>query len=262
MQRLETEIDTRGCATLRLNNPDQHNVFDDQLITLLTKVLQQFAAEPQVRVVTLSAAGKSFSAGADLSWMRRTADYSEQENLRDSLALTEMLKTLHQLPKPTIALVQGAAFGGGVGLTSACDIAIASERASFSLSEVKLGLIPAAIAPYVMAAIGERAARRYFLTAERFSAAEALRIGLVHQVVSPAELEQTGSDLADLLLQNGPEALCAAKQLIRDVSGRPIDAELIAMTAGRIATIRATTEGREGLNAFLQKRKPNWIKGP
>lgn len=260
MRRLQIEINDCGCATLCLNNPEQHNAFDDSLIAELTGSLRQLADDPQVRVVILAAAGKSFSAGADLNWMRRVADYTLEENVHDALGLAELMRTLNELPKPTIALVQGATFGGGVGLVAACDIAIASERASFSLSEVKLGLIPAAISPYVLAAIGERAARRYFLTAERFSAAEALRIGLLHQVVSAEELEQTGSAICQQLLQNGPQALSEAKQLIRDVTGRPIDAELIEMTAERIAAIRATDEGREGLNAFLQKRKPYWTE--
>ena len=258
MKHLQIETETNGCATLRLNNPEQHNTFDDRLIAELTASLQQLGADPQVRVVTLAASGKSFSAGADLNWMRRMADYSTAENLQDALALAEMLRTLNELPKPTVALIQGAAFGGGVGLVAACDMAIASERASFCLSEVKLGLIPAAISPYVLTAIGQRAARRYFLTAERFSAAEALRIGLIHQVVAETELPQTGAAICQQLLQNGPQALKEAKRLIRDVSGRPIDSALIEVTAKRIAAIRATDEGSEGLNAFLAKRKPNW----
>jgi methylglutaconyl-CoA hydratase len=258
MQRLQTEIDDFGCATLRLNNPDQHNAFDDELMTEITTALNRLGANSQVRVVILTAAGKSFSAGADLNRMRQMADDSLEENLQDALGVAGMMKALHDLPQPSIALVQGAAFGGGVGLVSACDIAIASERASFCLSEVKLGLIPAVISPYVIAAIGERAARRYFLTAERFFAAEALRIGLVHEVVSAAELEQTGAALARQLLQNGPRALTATKQLIRKVAGRPINAELVEMTAGMFAEIRASAEGREGINAFLHKRKPDW----
>ncbi len=260
MRRLQMEIDGRGCALLRLNNPEQHNAFDDRLIAELTASLNQLAENPKVRVITLAAAGKSFSAGADLNWMRRVADYTLEENVHDALGLAELLRTLNELPKPTIAQVQGATFGGGVGLIAACDIAIASERASFCLSEVKLGLIPSAISPYVLAAIGERAARRYFLTAERFSAAEALRIGLLHQVVAAKELEQTVSDLGQQLLQNGPQALTEGKRLIRDVSSRPIDGELIKMTAERIAAIRATDEGREGVGAFLQKRKPYWTE--
>lgn len=261
MRFLQQELDSHGCATLRLNNPAQHNAFDDQLIADLTACLRQLGEDPQVRLVILCASGKSFSAGADLNWMRRMADYSAEENLADALALAELMKTLNELPKPTIALVQGAAFGGGVGLVAACDIAIASEHASFCLSEVKLGLIPAAISPYVLAAIGETAARRYFLTAERFSAAEALRIGLLHQVVAADDLTATGASIARQLLLNGPQALAAAKRLIRDVAGRAINNQLIDLTAKRIADIRASDEGREGLAAFLEKRKPFWTGG-
>jgi len=260
MRRLQTEIDARGCAILTLNNPEQHNAFDDRLIPEMTAVLQQLGDDPQVRTVTLAAAGKSFSAGADLNWMRRVADYSVEENVQDAMALAELLKTLNELPKPTIALVQGAAFGGGVGLVAACDIAIAGVKASFCLPEVKLGLIPALISPYVIAAIGQRASRRYFLTAERFSAQEALRLGLVHQVSDDNDLKTAGELICRQLLQNGPQAISAAKRLILDISGRPVDQELMEVTSTRIAAIRATDEGREGLNAFLAKRQPTWIK--
>jgi methylglutaconyl-CoA hydratase len=260
MRRLQTEIDDRGCATLRLNNPEQHNAFDDRLIAELTAALVRLGENQQVRTVTLAASGKSFSAGADLNWMLRVADYSLEENINDALALAELMKTLNELPQPTIALVQGPAFGGGVGLVAACDIALASRRASFCLSETRLGLIPAVISPYVLAAIGGRAARRYFLTAERFSADEALRLGLVHQVTDEDQLQNAGELLCRQLLQNGPQAISAAKQLINSVCGRPIDQELIEMTAQRIAAIRATDEGREGLRAFLAKRQPNWNK--
>ena len=259
-QRLKTEIDDQGCATLCLNNPEQHNAFDDRLIAELTAALLNLRNDSRVRIVLLTASGKSFSAGADLNWMRRVADYSLEENVQDALGLAELMQTLNELPKPTIALVQGATFGGGVGLVAACDIAIASERASFCLSEVKLGLIPAVISPYVLAAIGPRQARRYFLTAERFSAADALRIGLVHQVVPAEELQSTADQLCGELLRNGPHALAAAKNLIQDVAGRPISKQLIELTAERIAAIRATEEGREGLDAFLNKRQPGWNK--
>ena len=260
MRRLQTETDARGCATLTLNNPEQHNVFDDRLILEMTAVLQQLGEDPQVRIVTLAAAGRSFSAGADLNWMRRVADYSPEENLQDALALAKLLKTLNELPKPTIVLVQGAAFGGGVGLVAACDIAIAAMKASFCLPEVKLGLIPALISPYVTAAIGQRASRRYFLTAERFSAQEALRLGLIHQLADEADLKTVGEQLCRQLLQNGPQAISEAKRLIFDIGDRPDDQKLIEMTSARIAAIRATDEGREGLNAFLAKRQPTWIK--
>jgi methylglutaconyl-CoA hydratase len=253
--------DERGVATVTLARPEIHNAFDDALIAALTAALDGLAADERVRVVLLAAEGKSFSAGADLGWMQRTATYSDEENLRDALALARLMRTLHGLPKPTIALVQGAAFGGGVGLVACCDLALATPRASFSLSEVKLGLIPGAISPYVVEAIGPRAARRYFLTAERFDAAEARRIGLVHEVVEEGTLEAAAERLASTLLGNGPRALAAAKALVARVAGAPIDDALVADTAGRIAAARASDEGREGLAAFLEKRTPAWVKG-
>jgi methylglutaconyl-CoA hydratase len=213
-----------------------------------------------VRLVVLAASGQSFSAGADLNWMRRMADYSYQQNLADALALAELMRTLNNLAKPTIAKVQGPAYGGGVGLVACCDIAVASETASFSLSEVRLGLIPAVISPYVVNAIGERQARRYFLSAERFGAREAQRIGLVHEVVAAEELDGAVARLLDTLAGNSPAAMAAAKDLARAVSRGPIDATMIEDTARRIAEIRASPEGREGLNAFLDKRKPSWRK--
>jgi len=260
MRRLQTEIDSRGCATLRLNNPDLHNAFDDRLIAELTADLVRLGHDPEVRIVTLASSGKSFSAGADLNWMRKAADYTLEENVHDALAIAELMRTLYELPKPTIALVQGAAIGGGVGLVAACDIAIASTRASFCLSEVKLGIIPAVISPFVLAAIGQRAARRYFLTAERFSADEALHLGLVHQVTAEEELQNAGEQICRTLLKNGPQAISEAKILIRKVCGQPIDADLSEMTAEWIAAIRATDEAREGLDAFLTKRQPKWFK--
>jgi methylglutaconyl-CoA hydratase len=245
-------------ATLRLNRPERHNAFDDALIAELTRALGELGADESVRVVLLAGAGKSFSAGADLGWMRRMAAYSPAENEADARALAEMLHRLDSLPKPTIAMVQGAAMGGGVGLVAACDIAIAAEDAVFALSEARLGLTPATISPYVIAAIGRRAARRYFLTAERFDARQALTLGLVSAVLSATELETEGARLAGIISQNGPEALAAAKELIAAVAGRPIDAELRADTARRIARQRAGVEGREGVAAFLEKRKPQW----
>ncbi len=258
---LLTEIDARGVATLTLNRPEIHNAFDDVLIAELTGALQRLAADPQVRVVVLTAAGRSFSAGADLNWMRRLADYSSDENLADARRLAELMRTLDTLSKPTIALVQGPVYGGGVGLVACCDIAIGATRAKFCLSEVKLGLIPAVISPYVVAALGSRAARRYFLTAEIFDAAEALRMGLLHEVVAETELAPHGAALCELLLGNGPQALGAAKELVAAVARRPINAAMIDDTAGRIARIRAGAEGKEGLTAFLEKRQPAWRKG-
>lgn len=261
MKNLLTQIDPRGVATLTMNNPERHNAFDDLLIAELTREFRRLDADPQVRVVVLAANGKSFSAGADLNWMRRMADYSATENLADARALAELMRTLNELSKPTIALVQGPVYGGGVGLVACCDMALASPRAKFCLSEVRLGLIPAVISPYVVEAIGSRAARRYFLTAEIFSAAEALRLGLLHEIVDEEQLAESGSALCQQLLNNGPQALTAAKKLIVAVGKGPIDQVMIAETAERIAGIRAGAEGKEGLGAFLEKRKPSWVKG-
>lgn len=256
-----TDIDTQGRATVTMNRPEVHNAFDDALIVALTAELQRLETDPAVRVVVLTGAGKSFSAGADLNWMRRMADYSQQENLHDAMCLAGLMKTLDGLGKPTVALVQGAAYGGGVGLVACCDIVLATPKASFCLSEVKLGLIPAAISPYVVAAIGSRAARRYFLTAERFAAADACRLGLVHEVVAEEALLGRAAEVIGQLLQNGPQAMAAAKRLVTVVARGPIDAAMIADTAERIASARASAEGKEGLGAFLEKRQPAWVKG-
>lgn len=255
-------IDDAGRATLTMNRPELHNAFNENLVASLTASLRQMNADPAVRMVILAANGKSFSAGADLNDMRRMADNSREQNLADAKAIAELMRTLNALDKPTIALVQGAAYGGGVGLTSCCDIAIATERATFCVSEVKLGLIPAVISPYVIAAIGARAARRYFQTAEVISSAEAHRIGLVHEVVADEqELVATAGRLADQLVKNGPSAMTAAKQLVAMVSGRTVDDALVAETAGLMADRRASAECREGLSAFLEKRSPAWLKG-
>ena len=249
-----------GRATLTLNRPDVHNAFDDALIARLTSELQALDSNPDVRAVVLAASGKSFSAGADLKWMQRMADYTEAENLYDAQAMAKMMKTLNGLSKPTIARVQGAAFGGGVGLIACCDMAIASEAARFTISEVKLGLIPAVISPYVVAAIGERQARRYVLSAEGFDALEAERIGLLHAVVAAEDLDAAVNDLVQAIGSNGPQAVAEAKNMIAYVARRPADDALIAKTASRIARIRVSEEGREGLSAFLEKRKPGWDK--
>jgi len=258
--RLLTNIDPRGIATLTLNRPELHNAFDDALIDALTGALRRLEADARVRVVLLAGSGRSFSAGADLNWMKRMAGFSPEQNLADALGLADLLQTLDRLAKPTVALVQGAAFGGGVGLVAACDIALAAESASFCLSEVRLGLVPAVISPYLVRAMGGRAARRYCLTAERFSAAEALRCGLVHEVLPAGELLRRGRELAALLLQNAPGALAAAKGLLREVEA-PLDEALIRATAERIAELRAAPEGREGVAAFLEKRQPDWSQG-
>ena len=261
MNRVITEIDDLGVARITLNNPDKHNAFDDQIIGQLTEAFVAIASNSDVRVMVLGSEGKSFSAGADLEWMKRMASYSYEENLRDASALALMLKTLNQMPQPTIARVQGAAFGGAVGLVSCCDMAVAATNASFSLSEVKIGLVPATISPYVIAAIGERWARRYFLTAERFDAQRAMQIGLVNEAVNAEQLDQQINSLIEALLVNGPEAVMAAKQLVFDVSGKPIDQNLIDHSCEVIAAIRVSEQGQEGLNAFLEKRKPHWTKG-
>ena len=242
-----------------LNRPDRHNAFDDALIAELTEALRSMEAEDAVRVVVLSGAGKSFSAGADLNWMKRMSGFSKDENQRDAMGLGALMRTLAHLRKPTIARVHGAAYGGGVGLVACCDIAVASHAATFSFSEAKLGLIPAVISPYVVSAIGERAARRYFLTGERFDAGEAWRLGLVHDLApDDNELDGKIGDIVDALLECGPVAQREAKDLIRAVATRPVTSELIQDTAERIARVRASPEGREGVGAFLEKRRASW----
>jgi methylglutaconyl-CoA hydratase len=258
MQSHKLEIDARGVARVTLARPEKHNAFDADLIAGLTDALQALAASPTVRVVVLDAEGPSFSAGADLDWMREQANYDEARNLADARRLANLMHVLDTLPRPTIARVQGPAYGGGVGLVACCDIAIATGHAVFSLTEVKLGLIPSVISPYVIAAIGPRAARRLFLTAERFDAAEARRLGLVHEVVPALELDKRIVEILAFLLANGPEAMAAAKELVQAVTDWPVDAPLIEDTARRIAQRRASTEGKEGIAAFLEKRKPSW----
>tara|TARA_R110002167_G_scaffold51872_44_gene150215 strand:+ start:2332 stop:3132 length:801 start_codon:yes stop_codon:yes gene_type:complete len=257
---IQYQLDERGVATITLNRPEIHNAFDDTVIAALTNAFTHAAKDPAVRVVVLAANGKSFCAGGDLNWMRRMAGYNYDENLRDSNALADMLRTLNFLPKPTIARVQGAAYGGGVGLVACCDIAVASSNSAFCLSEVKVGLIPATIGPYVVQAIGQRAARRYFTTAELISANTAHVLGLVSELVEPKELEAHVANIVTNLLRNGPNAIAEAKRLVLDIAGREIDAAMIADTSERIAQTRGSDEGREGLSAFLEKRKPNWIQ--
>lgn len=248
-----------GVATITLNRPEVHNAFNAEVIELLSEIFDDLAGADGVRVVLLDAVGKSFSAGADLNWMKRAGSFTEEENREDARALGEMLRRLNRLPKPTVALVQGSAFGGGVGLMAACDMVVAVREAAFSLSEVKLGLIPATIAPYVVAAIGERQARRYFLTGERFDAEAARRIGLVHELVEDgAALVAAGERIVERLFAAAPGALADAKELVAAVAGKPIDGSLIEDTARRIAERRAHDEAREGIDAFLEKRKPDW----
>ena len=246
-------------ATVTLTRAELRNAFNDEVIAELTAAFQTLGARDDVRAIVLAAEGPAFCAGADLNWMRRMADYSRAENLADAGRLAAMLRTIHGCPKPTVARIQGDVYAGGMGLVAACDIAVAVETAGFCLSEVKLGLIPATIGPYVVRAMGERAARRYFLTAERLDAAEALRIGFVHAVVPPERLDEQVDAIVRALCQAGPAAVAAAKRLVRDVADAPLDEALIARPVEAIADIRASAEGREGVQAFLQKRKPQWL---
>jgi len=256
---LKHGIDERGIATVTMFRANVHNAFNDDLIWELSHIFNNLSADDTVRAVVLTGAGKSFSAGADLNWMKAAAAYTEKQNIRDALRLSEMLAAVNDCTKPTIAIVNGAAFGGGVGLVSCCDIAIAVDSAKFSLSEVKLGLTPATISPYVIAAIGARAARRYFLTGERFGAAEAKHIGLVHETaVSLQESFSLAHVFIKEILAGAPCAQAEAKELIASVSGREITEDLRTDTARRIALRRISSEGIEGLSAFLEKRKASW----
>ena len=247
-----------GVTRVTLNRPEIHNAFDDALIDELDQTFARIDDDASVRVVVLAANGKSFSAGADLNWMKRMATFDRGDNVADAIRLGELMHRVATLSKPVVGLIQGAAYGGGVGLVACCDISIASERASFCLSEVKLGLIPAVISPYVVEAIGARQARRYFITAERFDAQVAYRIGLVHDVVAGDALESVGAEIVERLMPNGPRAMASAKDLIASVAHRPIDRSVIEDTARRIADARAGAEGREGVSAFLEKRSPIW----
>lgn len=255
----DLEIEQRGgVASIWMNRPNIHNAFDENVIGELTEALRQLQGDPEARVIILSGRGSSFSAGADLNWMRRAADYTPAENLRDARSLAEMFRTLAQLSKPTLARVHGPALGGGLGLVAACDIAVASTLAYFAASEVRLGLIPATIAPYVISAIGGRQAHRYFLTGERLSAGRAAEIGLVHEVTDPERLDLVVNSIVDVLLAGGPLAQGAVKDLIRDVTEVPDAESLPERTAQRIAALRATAEAVEGVGAFLSKRSPSW----
>lgn len=254
-----TEIDA-GVGIVTLNRPERHNAFDDAMIAELADAMNRMAADAAVRLVVISSTGRSFCAGADLNWMQRAAGYSLEENRRDAGELAAMLLAVSECPKPVIARVQGPAYGGGVGLVAACDMAVAAFDAKFALTEVKLGLIPAVIGPHVIAAIGERYARRYMLTAEAFSAAEAYRIGLIHEMVADeAGLDAAVGEWVEALLKNGPRALAECKALIRSISGRPLGQKVVDYTVERIASVRVSPEGQEGLSAFLQKRKPDWV---
>jgi methylglutaconyl-CoA hydratase len=246
-------------ATVTLNRPDLRNAFNETTIAELAQAFDELGQDDVVRAVVLAANGLAFCAGADLNWMKKMAGYSQAENQADAMRLASMLRTIYFCPKPVVAKVQGDCYAGGVGLAAACDIVVASEAANFCLSEVKLGLIPATIAPYVIKAMGEQAARRYFLTAERFDAFEARRIGFAHEVVVPEALDSTVAAILKALVNNSPNAVREAKKLVREVAGVPIDDAMLADTADRIASIRASGEGREGVASFLEKRKPNWL---
>ena len=249
----------KGVHTITLNRPEIRNAFNDVLIGEIHQAFDAVSRRSDVRCVVLAANGPAFCAGGDLNWMRRMADYTREQNLADAQALAQMLHTLDQCPHPTIARVQGDVFAGGLGLLSACDVVVCANSATFCLSEVKIGLIPATISPYVVRAIGARAARRYFMTAERFSAAEAYRIGLVHESVPADQLDATVQTLVQTLCANSPMAVRDAKRLVDTVAGQAIDKALIARTVAGIADSRASVEGKEGVQAFLDKRKPNWL---
>ncbi|MCW8878566.1 MAG: enoyl-CoA hydratase/isomerase family protein [Kangiellaceae bacterium] len=253
-------IDKRdnGIATITLNRAEIHNAFDDKLIGEITREIEKLDHDREVRVIVLAAEGKSFSAGADLNWMKRMAGYSWDQNYQDSLQLASLMQTLYECKKTTVALVQGAAFGGGVGLVACCDIALASERALFCLSEVKLGLIPAVISPYVVKAMGERNAKRYFATAEKFDVNEAKHINLVHKIYPADTFTDDCEDYLQKLIANGPNAVYQSKKLVNFVANKDINEDLIRDTAQRIADIRASKEGKEGVSAFLEKRPASW----
>ena len=246
-------------ATVTLNRPEVRNAFNDEVIAEVTETFNSLAIRDDVRCIVLAANGTAFCAGADLNWMRSMADYTREQNLADAGRLATMMRTVYECPKPTIACIQGDVYAGGTGLVAACDIAVSVDTAHFCLSEVKLGLVPSTISPYVIRAMSARAAHRYFLTAERFTAAEALRIGFVHEVVQASALNAKVAELSNALISAGPEAVKLCKKLVQDVSGHDITPELVNMTIASIADVRVSAEGREGLQSFLQKRKPNWL---
>ena len=246
-------------ATITLNRPDVRNAFNAELIEAMTRAFVELGQRNDVRCIVLAANGLAFCAGADLNWMRSMADYTYEQNLADAGRLAAMMRTVYECPKPTIARIQGDVYAGGTGLVAACDMAVAVDTAHFCLSEVKLGLVPSTISPYVIRAMGARAAHRYFLTAERFNAAEALRIGFVHEVVQANALNAKVAELSNALINAGPDAVKLCKKLVQDVSSMDITPELIGMTVASIADVRVSREGREGVQSFLQKRKPSWL---
>ncbi|MCE2877912.1 MAG: enoyl-CoA hydratase/isomerase family protein [Comamonadaceae bacterium] len=259
MNTLELLRPSAHVAEVWLNRPDVRNAFNDEVIAELTETFTAFSGEPQLRVIVLAARGKAFCAGADLNWMRAMADYSWEQNRADAQKLADMLWTLDQCPVPIVGRVQGDCYAGGMGLASVCDVLVASTQVTFCLSEARLGLSPATISPYVVRALGAQAARRYFVTAERFGAAQAHALGMVHELCEGPALDATVAQIVATLVANGPAAVKACKQLVRDVAGRPITDDLRSETARRIADIRASAEGKEGLQSFLGKRSPNWL---
>ena len=254
-----TLVVSGGVATITLTQPEIRNAFSDEVIVALMQAFETAGSRPDVRAIVLVAEGPAFCAGANLNWMSRMADYSRDENRVDAGELAKMLRSIYECPKPTIARVQGDVYAGGVGLVACCDMAVAVESAVFCLSEVKIGLMPATISPYVIRAMGARAAHRYFLTGERFNAREAHRIGFVHEVAEAEQLDGVVDQWLKHLLSAGPEAVKACKRLVIDVAEREINDQLIAATVEGIAEIRASSEGKEGVQAFLAKRKPSWL---
>jgi methylglutaconyl-CoA hydratase len=258
MNTLELVRPSAHVAEVWLNRPDVRNAFNDEVIAELTAAFAQLARDAQVRVVVLSGRGKAFCAGADLNWMRAMADYSWEQNREDAQRLADMLWTLDQCPVPVVGRVQGDCYAGGMGLAAICDVLVASRNVTFCLSEARLGLLPATISPYVVRAMGPQAARRYFVTAERFSAAQAHAMGLVHELCEPEALDAKVAENVATLVANGPAAVKACKQLVRDIAGQELTEALRAETARRIADIRASSQGKEGVQSFLGKRSPNW----
>ena len=259
MNAIELLRPSAHVAEVWLNRPDVRNAFNDEVLAELTQTFARLSKEPELRVVMISGRGKAFCAGADLNWMRAMADYNWEQNRADAQRLADMLWTLDQCPVPVVGRVQGDCYAGGMGLASVCDVLVASSNVTFCLSEARLGLLPATISPYVIRAMGVQASRRYFVTAERFSAAQAQALGMVHEVCEPETLDAKVAEIVAALVANGPAAVKACKQLVRDVAGQPISADLRSETARRIADIRASDEGKEGLQSFLGKRPANWL---
>lgn len=259
MSTLEILRPTPHTAQVWLNRPDVRNAFNDGVIAELTQAFAELGADPQLRCITLAGRGKAFCAGADLHWMKAMAGYDWDANRADAQALADMLHAIYSCPVPVVGRIHGDCYAGGVGLAAVCDVLVAAQGVQFCLSEARLGLLPATIGPYVLKALGEQASRRYFITAERFSAEEAHRLGFVHECVPAEALDSRVQDLVQALVNNGPAAVKACKKLVQDVAGRPISGELRADTARRIADIRVSDEGKAGIRSFLDKTTPPWL---